>query len=300
MDNRPLSKLFETGRTEDPLDEIQVLLAIIAPSFPRKPLEDLHQVIGLLFNGKHPRYKQSNTKYHDLGHTYSVALATTRIFHGLYCEGWSVSEETLSKALYSAYFHDCGLLLQRSEDEKSGAAFTIGHEKRSMFFMADYLKEKGFSYPFITDCSVIIQATNLSINPDSLFFHSAEMQLAAFAVGTADILAQMADRCYLERLPFLFLEFQEAGLDLHNSPQELMQQTSNFYHNIVIDRLAHSFGNVTKYMKVHFRERWSMDRNLYLENMKKNIKYMQYIIAQNDADMYTLRRYLRRNPKHLG
>lgn len=137
---------------------------------------------------------------------------------------------------------------------------------------------------------------DFSIDPDRLFFHSAEMQLAAFAVGTADILAQMADRYYLERLPFLFLEFQEAGLDVHNSPQELMQQTSKFYHDVVIDRLAHSFGNVTRYLKIHFRERWAMEENLYLVNMKKNIKYMQYIIAQTDADMFSLRKYLRRNP----
>lgn len=294
MDNRALTKLFQTGHTDDPLDEIEAILAIIAPNFPRKPLVALHREIELLFSGEHPDYRQSNTKYHDLGHTYSVVLAAVRIFHGLFCSGWPVSEETVKKALYSSYFHDCGLLLKHSDDAESGAAFTVGHEKRSMFFLADYLKEKGFSYPFITDCSVIIQSTNLSIDPDSLFFPSAEMQLASFAVGTADILAQMADRYYLERLPFLFLEFQEGGLDQHSSPQELMQQTSAFYQNVVIDRLAHAFGNVTKYLKVHFRERWGVDKNLYLVNMKKNVKYLQYIIDQNDGDMFSLRRYLRR------
>lgn len=296
MDNKALTKLFETGMTDDPLDEIQEIITLISPGFPRAPLIELHHELELLFNGKHPLYRQSNTKYHNLDHTYSVVLATARIFHGLLCDGWPVSDETLNKALYSAYFHDCGLLLKITEEEKTGASFTIGHEKRSMFFMADYLKEKGFSLPFITDCSVIIQSTNLSVNPDTLFFPSAEMQLASFAVGSADILAQMADRYYLERLPLLFQEFQEAGIDRHSSPLELMEQTSTFYEQIVVDRLYRVFGNLVKYMRVHFRERWGIDRSLYIESIKKNIKYNQYILDKKKADMTSLKQYLRRIP----
>lgn len=296
MDNIALTKLFETGKSDDPLDEIQEIINLISPGFAWEPIIELHHELELLFNGNHPLYRQSNTKYHNLDHTYSVVLATARIFHGLLCDGWSVSDETLNKALYSAYFHDCGLLLKISEEADTGARFTIGHEKRSMFFMADYLKEKGFSIPFITDCSVIIQSTNLSINPDTLFFPSAEMQLASFAVGSADILAQMADRYYLERLPLLFQEFQEAGIDSHSSPLELMEHTSEFYEKVVVDRLSRVFGNLAKYMRIHFRERWGVDKNLYMESIKKNIKYNQFIIEKKNDDMDSLKKYLRRVP----
>ena len=297
MDNLFLTKLLESGYTEDPLDEILAVLTLLAPDFSREPLIDLHREIGLIFEGEHPEYRQSNTKYHNLDHTHGVVLATVRLFHGLFCDGWSVSEETISKALYSAYFHDCGLLLKNSEDAVTGATYTIGHEKRSMFFMADYLKAKKFSLPFITDCSVIIQCTNLSIAPDSLFFPSAEMQLASFSVGSADILAQMADRYYLERLPLLFQEHEEGGIANYNSAMELMEQTSVFYHNVVIDRLSRVFGNLTKFMQIHFRERWGVDRNLYLDNIKKNVKYIQLIVKSCGGDMEeSLQKYLRRTP----
>lgn len=298
MDNRFLTKLIETGDTEDPLDEILAVLTLMAPGLKRAPLIELHREIGLIFAGEHPDYRQSNTKYHNLDHTYSVVLATVRLFHGLYCDGWPVSEDTIKKALYSAYFHDCGLLLKHSEDAATGATYTVGHEKRSMFFMADYLKAKQFSLPFITDCSVIIQCTNLSINPDSLFFPSAEMQLASFAVGSADILAQMADRYYLERLPLLFQEHQEGGVAGYSSAVELMQKTSLFYQDVVIDRLSRVFGNLTKYMQIHFRERWGVDRNLYLDNIKKNVKYIQFIVKSCSDDMgeESLQQYLRRTP----
>ncbi len=296
MDNLFLTKLLDSGFTDDPLDEILAVLTLMIPDFNREPVIELHREIGLIFAGEHPDYRQSNTKYHNLDHTHSVVLATVRLFHGLHCDGWPVSKETLSKALYSAYFHDCGLLLKNSEDAASGAAFTVGHEKRSMFFMADYLKAKKFSHPFITDCSVIIQCTNLSINPDSLFFPSAEMQLASFAVGSADILAQMADRYYLERLPLLFQEHLEGGVARHNSAVELMQQTSVFYHDVVVDRLSRVFGNLTKFMQLHFRERWGVDRNLYLDNIKKNVKYIKFIVETCSDDMESLQEYLKRIP----
>jgi hypothetical protein len=296
MNNIEQTKLLVSGHTDDPLDEIFVLLNLMFPDFSRKPLVQLHEEIRLIFSGDHPTYRQSNTKYHNLDHTYSVVLATVRLFHGLYHEKWSISEETLIKALFSAYFHDCGLLVKKSEDVETGATFTMGHEKRSMFFMADYLKGKGFPLPFISDCSIIIQSTNLGIDPDTIFFPSAEMQLASFAVGSADFLAQMADRYYVERLPMLFQEHQEGGVGNYNSAYELMQQTSDFYHNVVVDRLATKFGNLTRFMQTHFRERWGMDRNLYMEYMKNNIKYIRYIIGSCKNDVDSVQKYLRRIP----
>lgn len=297
MDNFFLTKLFESGYTDDPMDEILAVLTLMAPGFEKGPLIELHREIGLIFGGDHPDYRQSNTKYHNLGHTYGVVLATVRLFHGLACKGWPVSEDTLAKALYSAYFHDCGLLLKNFEDAATGATYTIGHERRSVFFLADYLKDKKFPVSFISDCSIIIQCTNLGIDPDSLFFPSAEMQLASFAVGSADILAQMADRYYLERLPSLFQEYQEGGVVHYDSARELMEQTSMFYREVVVDRLSRLFGNLTKFMRVHFRERWGVDRNLYLDNMKKNVRYIQLIVESSDhsTEEY-LQQYLRRTP----
>ncbi|MBL4903987.1 MAG: hypothetical protein JKY62_15245 [Desulfocapsa sp.] len=296
MDNLSLTKMLDSGYTDDPLDEILGILMLMEADFERAQLIDLHKEIGLIFGGEHPEYKQSRTKYHTLDHTYSVVLATLRLLHGLYCDGCSVSRETIRKALYSAYFHDCGLLLKISEDAATGATFTVGHEKRSMSFMADYLTAKNFSTPFITDCSLIIQCTNLSIDPTSLSFPSSEMKLASFAVGSADILAQMADRYYPERLPSLFQEYQEGGVVDYNSAVELMQKTSFFYHDVVVGRLSLVFGNLTKYMQIHFRERCSIDRNLYLESIKKNVKYIQSIVRSCSDDMESLQQYLRRLP----
>ncbi|MCK5070871.1 MAG: hypothetical protein KAR01_10020, partial [Desulfocapsa sp.] len=71
MDNFALTKLLESGNTDDPLDEILEILSLIVPDFKQDPLVALHQEIGLIFAGEHPDYRQSNTKYHNLDHTYS-------------------------------------------------------------------------------------------------------------------------------------------------------------------------------------------------------------------------------------
>jgi len=124
------------------------------------------------------------------------------------------------------------------------------------------------------------------------------MQLASFAVGSADILAQMADRYYLERLPSLFQEHEEGGIANYNSAVELMEQTSVFYHDVVIDRLSRVFGkSLPSFMQIHFRERWGVDRNLYLDNIKKNVKYIQLVVESCGGDMEeSLQKYLRRVP----
>ncbi len=296
MEHSHLTQLFESGYSDDPLDEILLLLSFIAPGYSQESLRQLHQEIANFFNGDHSEYRPSNTQYHNLGHTYSVVLAATRLFHGLFCEGRHVSEETLRKALYCAYFHDCGLLLKNSEKAASGAAYTKEHEARSILFMERYLQEKAFPPSFIADCSLIIQCTNLKIDPDTLAFPSEEVKLAGFVVGSADILAQMADRYYLERLPLLFQEHKEGGITIYNSAVELMQHTTFFYHHVIIDRLERVFFNIVEAMRTHFRERWDLDRNLYLENISKNIKYIRTVALSCEDEMECLQQFLRRKP----
>ena len=43
-------------------------------------------------------------------------------------------------------------------------------------------------------------------------------------LGTADLVAQMADKNYQEKLPLLFLEFQEAGMEEFESPPGAFQE----------------------------------------------------------------------------
>jgi 5'(3')-deoxyribonucleotidase len=56
-------------------------------------------------------------------------------------------------------------------------------------------------------------------------------------------------------------------------------------------RLAIELGGVNEYMRYHFKARWNVDRDLYMEAIDKNISYLKFIIKNHQKDY---RDYLRR------
>ncbi len=289
-------KIFETGATDDPLDEIVYLLQQISPQIDCKLIEEAHLDIARIFTGSHPGFKSCDAKYHNLAHTYSVALATVRLLHGLHCENYTFGQDVILQGVISAYFHDTGLLLKVSDTTVSGASYTVNHEDRSVSFMNEYLTHCGVTESFMKHCESMIKCTKIGLDPGTLHFGSEEHRLAGFVLGSADLLAQMADRCYLERLPWLYQEMKDGGVNNYESVTELMRETNNFYQQFVANRLEFMFKDLKEVMRTHFRERWNMDENLYSDNIRKNLEYVSKIVPEFGEQPVDLSRYLRRIP----
>jgi hypothetical protein len=102
------------------------------------------------------------------------------------------------------------------------------------------------------------------------------MLLAGQVLAAADLLAQMADREYLEKLLLLFLEFQEAGLP-YESMFDLLQRTHGFYA-MATDRQERILGGVYKYMAPHFAARWDLPRDMYSEAIAQNMVYLKDVL----------------------
>ena len=113
-------------------------------------------------------------------------------------------------------------------------------------------------------------------------------------LGSADLIAQMADRNYLEKLPLLFLEFKEADMAGFETPLELFKHTEEFYHTVARTRLTEELGNVSSAALYHFKTRWEIDRDLYAESIRNNIKYMkeitEYCVDSYDCLITKIRR----------
>jgi hypothetical protein len=114
-------------------------------------------------------------------------------------------------------------------------------------------------------------------------------RLVGNMLGTADIIAQMADRCYLEKCrDRLYPEFVEGGLAssgptdnraptaLFSSPADLLCKTPGFYRTATT-RLTEQLGATYDYLANHFR-----GQNLYLDEVNKNIRYAERISAKGD------------------
>ncbi|MDY6857252.1 MAG: HD domain-containing protein [Thermodesulfobacteriota bacterium] len=281
---RKSDRLYDLTNNNSPVEslaEIKNILLLIAPPPDPTPVEKIYADILRLFNGEYPGYRASNTKYHDLEHTSSTALATARLIHGLYVQGQVFSPRIVQLCLIGALFHDTGLIQTEKEVNGTGAQYTIGHEDRSIVFMEKYLTENGYSQKDIRDCGHIIKCTELFAPIEDIPFKSEEVRTMGKVLGTADLLAQMADKNYQEKLPLLFLEFQEAGMEGFETPLELFRKTEGFYRSVARKRMAGVLGGVSSAALYHFKERWKIDNNLYEESIKYNIRQMKETVTES-------------------
>jgi len=274
-DNIRLHDLTNIGSPGETFTEIAYIVRLIDPSFDTSFIESVFKDIVRLFNGEYPGYRASNTKYHNLEHTCAVTLATARLAHGVHVRGRELSPGVIQLGIIGALFHDSGLIQTDKENNGTGAQYTIGHEERSIALMRDYLSDRNFPEEDILDCSHIIQCTILSLSTRDIPFRSKEIEIMGKILGSADLSAQMADRNYLEKLPLLFLEFQEAGMEGYETPLELFQNTEEFYHSVARTRLREELDNVASAYLYHFQNRWQIDQDLYAVSIENNIRYIR-------------------------
>ncbi len=280
-DNNKLYELTDTNSPAETLEEIKHILHLIDPSQDSAPIEKIYGDIILLFSGKYPGYRAANTKYHNLEHTCSTALAAARLIHGLHVQGEVFSPTLVQLCVISSLFHDTGLIQKENEVEGTGAQYTMGHEDRSIAVMGKYLTDHGYPQEDIRDCGHMIKCTELFYPMADIPFESEEVKIMGKVVGTADLVAQMADRNYQEKLPLLFLEFQEAGMQGFETPLELFRKTEEFYRKVARKRMNNELENLSAAALYHFRERWKIDRNLYEDSIKYNIRQMKDTVTES-------------------
>ncbi len=287
-------KIFESGKTSDPWDEIIELVMEIAPSVSQDFLKKVHRDIFTFFSDHSSGDQKNTSRYHNLRHTYSVVLATARLFHGLHHEQKEISDQLILQGMFAAYFHDLGMLHQQANTPPKQIPSTR-HEDDSATLLASYLSRHDHTLS-LANCTTMIQCTCLDWSQEKEPIEDNELRLCGQIVATADLLAQMADRYYLESLPFLFDELKKNGNQEHDSALALLQETSDFHVNIIKRRLEITLGNLAPAMQTHFKTRWQIDRNLYLENISLNLNYLKSLksICEHDYDCW--KRHLRRTP----
>jgi hypothetical protein len=295
-----LAKIVSNNRSVRPndiLEEVKDIVFLMFPQFSsHKIIFDLSKVtsayldIVKLFRGDYCGYRKCNTKYHDLRHTDDCLLIMARLMHGAYLNGCRFSNRSIILGLISAIVHDTGYIQTVDEKIGTGGRYTITHIDRSVAFAKKYLERKGYpanDFHFIMNC---LQCTGLNVVIEDIKFESIENELMGKMLGTADLIGQMADSKYLEKLPFLFEEFQEGGITEYETELDLLQKTPAFWE-FTQRRFATELGNVDRYLRDHFRVRWGIDRDLDREAIEKNILRLESILKNHPTDY---RKHLRR------
>lgn len=294
------AKLYDLLDSHDPhvvLAEILHILSLLGADGHKDRFISVYDDILRLFQGDYPGYRASNTRYHNLEHTIMVTLGTVRLIHGCVEGGMRFAPDNILTGLLAALYHDAGLI-QKSRDRKgTGAKYTIGHEMRSIAFMRHNMDGKDYPPEQMDDCEQLIKCTNIHIPVAEINFRSDEIKTLGRIVGSADLVSQIADRKYLEKLALLFKEFEEAGLPGFDSEEELIEKTEGFYKNVARKRLTRDMDNIASHMKHHFKARWNIDRDLYAEAIANNIGYLKSMVRGNGAGD---KAFYRKNLKRSG
>jgi hypothetical protein len=272
-------------------DEVKLIASLIKPDFNYLHLDKAYADVYHLFQGEYPGYRKCNTLYHDFRHTLAVFLAMARLMHGyVVSEKIGFTEKEINIGLISALMHDTGYQQTTDDTEGTGAKHTLTHVQRSIDFVRHFYRDDEYFRDSLISFQDILNCTGLKEKVREIEFTAPNIRLLGLMLGTADLLGQMADRHYLEKLVFLFHEFQEANIDTFSSELDLLKKTIDFYE-ATKKRFATDFGGVNRYMASHFQNRWETDDDLYQTGIERNIRYLNIVLKSDEAEY---RHHLRR------
>ncbi len=204
-------------------------------------------------------------------------------------------------AIITSLFHDSGYIRHKERDKEfsNGAQFTLHHVSRSADFLRRYLPELGLTGD-VAVASMIVHFTGYELDIDNIELDDPRDIICGHLIGTADLMAQMADRCYLEKCrDRLYKEFVVGGVAVeddgpgayqvrYKSGKDLLRKTPAFYQQVMRERLHRKFNRVYRYIEVLYD-----GQNPYIDAIRNNISHLVHII---ESDNWSL---LRREPSYF-
>ncbi|MUM76100.1 HD domain-containing protein [Pseudodesulfovibrio sp. F-1] len=263
--------------------EVRDIVASMLPGFEPGRYGRAFADVERLFHGSMEGYHHCDTGYHDFAHTLGVLLATARLLHGVHLVRHGMSPRTVELALIAALFHDTGYIRREEERIGTGARFAVGHVERSIDLLESYADARNWPVADMLDMESMIRCTELAASPLAVVHANIEVMLAAHVLATADIIAQMADDIYLEKLDLLFDEFVEAGITEFGSRFELAASTRGF-HAFMRARMENCLSNAIGCMSAHFKARFGVERDPYTEAARRNMLYLGLILDEHGRE----------------
>ena len=102
-------------------------------------------------------------------------------------------------------------------------------------------------------------------------------------LGTADLMAQLGDLAYLEKLPALYEECRESGTGEYRDELDIIQKAPTFY-DFAEKRLQTTLDSTHRFMELHFEYRWGQRRNIYQEIIDSQKDYLIKVLNIPDTD----------------
>ena len=271
--------------TKDPTAvEVEVQAACRA-MFPNADLMFVPRVFGWAiecFTGSYSDYQAVDARYHDFEHTLQGTLCLARLLRARHLAGAQprFTLPMFQLGLLAILLHDTGYLKRRDDTQGTGAKYTVTHVRRSAEFAGNLLKGKGFSATDVKAVQNMVCCTGVNAALNVISFQSELEKVAGWALGTADLLGQMAAEDYVDKLPILFAEFAEATafsqdrthfIAMFSSAEDLMQKTPTFWEKYVRMKLDRDFGGLHRFLNDPFPS----GPNPYFERIEANVERLR-------------------------
>jgi len=263
------------------------ILGRINPGYDTTQIKTVFNDVMSLFRGEYPGYHSIKTLYHDKPHTLDVFLCGIRLMHGVHISGTKLTGDEMTLIMIATLMHDIGYSQMDGEEGGTGAQYTQTHVKRGIAFMKKYLAEHRLPLNYATALEPMISGTEPALKFSEIVFPGERTRLLGQIVVTADLTGQMADRTYLEKLLFLYLEFKEAHFGNYQNMYDLLCQTKSFY-GITQEKLDGPLGRLYVNLAHHFKDVMGVENNYYMESIVKNIAYLEKVIALNEAEYLSM------------
>lgn len=205
------------------------------------------------FSGKHRDYLPIDAHYHDLEHTLQGTLCMARLLRRRAAHGDQprIPQRTFELGMLAMLTHDTGYLKRRGDPGGTGAKYTLIHVDRSIEFAGELMLGQDAPVEEIRSVQNMIRCTGVNVKLESIHFQDEVERIAGYALGTADLLGQMAAPDYVDKLPILYMEFAEAAKysvdgkmkagGFFTSADDLMQKTPLFWENYVKSKINRDF-----------------------------------------------------------
>src|SRR5688572_14372929 len=250
-------------------------------------VEDVFSWTTDAFTGRYADFQPIDAKYHDLEHTLQGTLAFARLLKG-YKQANAEPELTqrgFELGLLAILLHDTGYLKNRGDAGGTGAKYTLVHVSRSADFAKRLLSEKNFEPLEIRAVQNMIRCTGVNADLNSIPFTNELERHIGYALGTADLLGQMAAPDYIEKLQTLYEEFEESnrfsdkagGPGVFTSADDLRSKTPDFWEKYVLPKIETDFRGLYRFLGD------SNGRNPYLEQVQKNISRLRELLKLTPA-----------------
>lgn len=250
-------------------------------------IEKMFEDIDQIYHGRLPGYCACDTDYHDLRHILDVTLAAARLYEG-YEKVHAGTDKALGlvriqQGITGALFHDIGYIRHRNDSKhKHGAEYTKTHVARGTRFLASYLPTLD-KQAWVANMKQLLHYTGYE---KQVIMKDALDHTLGCLLGTADLIAQMSDRVYLERCrDFLYQEFKigevaapasDSGQPFE-SPLDMLNQTPDFIRLTKEKRLDDLFGSVYRYAEDFFG-----GDNLYMQGIEKNCHFLEKLLEERE------------------